>query len=77
GYLTINPFINDGFYDIKYLNKQEAVYEDEYLRHIKFKQPLTIVIEGKTNRAAIFKEGFVLNKYSDNEMDELPPDGFM
>jgi hypothetical protein len=77
GYLTINPFINEGFYDINYLNKQEAVYEDEYLRHIRFDEPLTIVIEGKTNRAAIFKEGFVLNKYSDDEMEELPPGGFM
>lgn len=77
GYLTINPFINEGFYDIDYLNNQEAIYEDKYLRHIRFKEPLTIVIEGKTNRAAIFKEGFVLHKYTDNEMDYLPPDGFM
>ncbi|MDO9261067.1 MAG: PEP/pyruvate-binding domain-containing protein [Flavobacteriaceae bacterium] len=77
GYLTINPFINEGFYDLDYLDQQTAVYEDEYVRHIQFKKPLTIVIEGKTNRAAIFKEGFVLNKYSDEEMDDLPPSGFM
>jgi hypothetical protein len=77
GYLTINPFIKEGFYDIDYLNKQEAIYEDEYLRHIKFEEPLTIVIEGKTNRAAIFKAGYVLNKHIDEEMDELPPAGFM
>ena len=77
GYLTINPFINEGFYDTNYLNNQEAVFEDEYLRHIKFNEPLTIVIEGKTNRAAIFKAGFVLNKYTDDEMDYFPPDGFM
>ena len=61
GYLTINPFINDGFFDLDYLNKQEAVYEDEYLRHICFKEPLTIIIEGKSNKAAIFKEGFQIN----------------
>jgi len=77
GYLTINPFINEGFYNIDYLNSIEAVYEDHYLRHIEFKEPLTIVIEGKSNRAAIFKEGFELNKFDDDEMDELPPEGFM
>jgi hypothetical protein len=25
GYLTLNPYINDGFYDIEYLNRQEAI----------------------------------------------------
>jgi len=30
GYMTINPFINDGFYDVEYLNGKEAVYEDEW-----------------------------------------------
>ena len=80
GYLTINPFINDGFLDINYLDKQPAVYEDAFLRHICFKEPLTVIIEGRSNKAAIFKEGY---KFVDNsnEMeiseDELPPEGFM
>ena len=80
GYLTINPFINDGFFDLEYLNKQEACCEDEYLRHICFDEPLTIVIEGKSNKAAIFKKGFKLNKNKDSledSMEDLPPDGFM
>ncbi|NCO62780.1 MAG: phosphoenolpyruvate synthase [Flavobacteriales bacterium] len=80
GYFTINPFINDGFFDLEYLNKQDACFEDDYLRHICFKEPLTIVIEGKSNKAAIFKEGFTINKNHDfieNSMTDLPPGGFM
>ncbi len=56
GYLTINPYINDGFYDIEYLMKQDAFFEDQYVRHIRFKNPLLIMIDGKTNRGVIYKE---------------------
>ncbi len=80
GYLTINPFINDGSFDVDYLNKQTAVYEDTYLRQVSFKEPLAIIIDGKNNKAAIFKEGFKLNDDPNNSEileDELPPDGFM
>ncbi len=79
GYFTINPFIQDGSFDVDYLNKHEAVFEDEYLRHIQFKQPLTVIIEGKNNKAAIFKEGysFETENSSLDSMDELPPLGFM
>ncbi len=80
GYLTINPFINDGFFDLEYLNSFEAEYENEYLRHIKFKEPLIILVDGKLNRAAIFKEGIQPVNHKDSleeSIDELPPDGFM
>jgi len=80
GYLTINPFIKDGFFDIDYLNKQKATYEDEYLRHINFKNFLTILVDGKSNKAVIYKEGFVLKENEDiieESIDLLPPDGFM
>jgi hypothetical protein len=77
GYLTINPFIDEGFFDVGYLDKQKAVYEDEYLRHIKFSKPLTIVIEGKNNKAVIFKENYKLPNTDDIEIDISPPEGFM
>ncbi len=80
GYLTINPFINDGFFDLDYLNKEEAVCESTYLRHIQFKKPLSVIIEGKTNRAVIFKEEYKPNIPQDlleSTIDDLPPDGFM
>ncbi len=80
GYLTINPFINDGYFDLNYLNNLEAEYENEYLRHIKFNNPLTILIDGKSNRAVIYKHGIEakISKDSFEEAkDELPPEGFM
>ncbi len=80
GYLTINPFINDGFFDLDYLNKQEAIYEDTYIRHIRFNQALTAIIEGKSNKAAIFKEGVVFDNdpiLDELSLEDLPPDGFM
>ncbi|MDT8414301.1 MAG: PEP/pyruvate-binding domain-containing protein [Flavobacteriaceae bacterium] len=80
GYFTINPFMDDGFLDLDYLNKQKACYEDEYLRHICFNDPLTIIIEGKSNKAAIYKSGFKMNRHPEtleNTIDDSPPEGFM
>ena len=80
GYFTINPFMDDGFFDLNYLNQQEAIYEDEYLRHIYFKEPLTIIIEGKSNKAAIYKSGIKINKHQESleeSINDLPPGGFM
>jgi hypothetical protein len=55
GYLTINPFINEGIYNVDYLNHLQAVYENRFLRHIRFMKPLKIEIDGKTNKAVIYK----------------------
>lgn len=79
GYLTINPFIKDGYFDVEYLNTQEAVFEDLYLRHIRFKEPLKVIIDGKDNKAAIFKENYTFEEHNSIEesIDELPPGGFM
>jgi DNA-binding NarL/FixJ family response regulator len=55
GYFTINPFINDGFYDVGFLNEQPAVYEDDFLRHVRFDRPFRIVIDGRKNFGVVFK----------------------
>ncbi|MFA7137599.1 MAG: PEP/pyruvate-binding domain-containing protein [Bacteroidales bacterium] len=55
GYFTINPFIKDGTYDLEYLNKMPAVYEDQYLRHVQFKTPIVVKIDGKRNLGVILK----------------------
>lgn len=57
GYFTINPFINDGYYDIEFLNSMEAVYEDDFIRHIRFSEPLLVVIDGKNRKGVIYKPG--------------------
>jgi len=57
GYFTINPFINDGYYDLEFLDSMEAAYEDDYIRHIKFPDPLLVVIDGKNRKGVIYKPG--------------------
>lgn len=55
GYFTINPFIDDGFYDLDFLSQQPAFYEDDVIRHIRFNNPLTVMIDGKKNLGVIMK----------------------
>lgn len=55
GYFTINPYINEGYYDVDFLNQQSACYENDHLRHISFEKPLKILIDGRKNRGVIFK----------------------
>ncbi len=55
GYFTINPYINEGSYDVEFLNGIKSKYEDEHLRHIKFEKPLEIMVDGKTHRGVIMK----------------------
>jgi hypothetical protein len=55
GYFTINPYVGDGLFDVAYLNKFDASYEDQYLRHIQFATPLVIKIDGKKSLGVVFK----------------------
>jgi len=55
GYFTINPFINDGFYNVDFLNSQTPLSENEFVRHIRFENPAVIMIDGKKNTGIIKK----------------------
>ena len=55
GYFTINPFINDGYYNLDFLKNQEANYESKFIRHIIFENQITIKIDGKHNKGIILK----------------------
>lgn len=55
GYFTVNPFINEGFYDTEYLNSFPSVYEDDFIRHIRFDSPLIVKIDGKQNKGVVLK----------------------
>jgi hypothetical protein len=57
GYFTINPYINEGYYDVDYLSRMNVVYEDSSIRHIRFEKPLQIMIDGKKHKGAIMKPG--------------------
>jgi hypothetical protein len=55
GYMTVNSFINEGFLDREYLKNYPAYYESSFLRHLRFKNPLNIKIDGRHNKGVIFK----------------------
>jgi CheY-like chemotaxis protein len=55
GYLTINPYIDQGFLDIEYLNSAEAQYDGELVRHVRYDESLEVVINGETRKAAVLK----------------------
>jgi len=55
GYMTINPYIKDGFLDIAYLSEQPAHTETPHLRHIRFINPIITKIDGRQNIGVIYK----------------------
>jgi CheY-like chemotaxis protein len=57
GYFTVNPYINEGFYDVEFLDRLEPVYEDEQIRHIRFEEPMDIMIDGRKHKGVIMKPG--------------------
>jgi len=57
GYFTINPYINDGYYDLDYLADLPSISGQDEVRHIRFTRDLRVEIDGKTNKGVIYKEG--------------------
>lgn len=57
GYFNINPSAGDGFIDYDFLSEAEIVFEDEFLRHVRFPQPLNVMIDGKKKLGVIMKPG--------------------
>ncbi|MCD4834823.1 MAG: phosphoenolpyruvate synthase [Bacteroidales bacterium] len=55
GYFTINPYINDGFYDLDFLEKHKPHFENQYIRHIRFDNSIQVQIDGKNKKGVILK----------------------
>ncbi len=55
GYFTINPFKDDGFWNLDFLSQSEAVYEDEFVKHIRFDSELLIKIDSKKSKGVVLK----------------------
>ncbi len=53
GYFTLNPFIEDGHYQLEFLNQQTAVFENEFIRHVRFSDELEIKLDGKHNNGVV------------------------
>jgi len=60
GYFTVNPYSNDGFYDIDFLKAQVPLYENEYISHVRFNSPLLVYIDGRKNKGVILKPDITL-----------------
>lgn len=56
GYFTINPFAeNEDFFDEAFLNDQPAVRETNYIRHVRFPEPIVIKVNGKKKLGVVMK----------------------
>ena len=56
GYFTVNPFIeNGGFFNQAFLDEHPALYETEYIRHVRFDNPFTIKVNGKKKMGVVMK----------------------
>ena len=53
GYITVNPYIEDGSLDFAKLNEMPATYESEFVRCVRFDAPLEICIDGVGNKAIV------------------------
>ena len=53
GYITVNPYMNDGSLDFDKLNSMPATYESEFVRCVRFDDPLDICIDGVGNKALV------------------------
>lgn len=64
-YMTINPFQKKGWIDYTFLEQCEVRYEDEFIRHVQFNEPIEIIIDGKESVGVITKPGQKISYKSD------------
>ncbi len=57
GYFTVNPDAGEGFVDWKWLASQPALEGYGCVRHVRFEEPLMVLMNGRTSRGMIFKPG--------------------
>ena len=53
GYFTISPYTGDGLFRQEVLDALPAVEETQYVRHVRFEQPLKIMMDGKKQTAVV------------------------
>jgi hypothetical protein len=54
-YFTVNPASGEGFLDWQWLAEQPAAEVGSFVRHLSFKEPLVIKIDGRQQRGVILK----------------------
>ena len=56
GYFTINPFTGDGIFRKELLDEMPAIEETEHVRHVRFSNPLKIMMDGKKQEGVVLFE---------------------
>ncbi|HPV56036.1 MAG TPA: PEP/pyruvate-binding domain-containing protein [Tenuifilaceae bacterium] len=54
-YLTVNPYMKDGVFNVEFLNSIQPSFETDFIRCVTFAKPLTIQVDGKNNVGIILK----------------------
>jgi CheY-like chemotaxis protein len=57
GYFTVNSVAGQGYIDWDWLAAQPAVSENRFLRHVHLDEPVDAMLDGKTRRGLILKQG--------------------
>ena len=55
GYFTVNPEVGDGLVDWKWMAGQPALEEGTFFRHIRLKEPLLVLMNGRKQEGLILK----------------------
>ena len=53
GYFTVNDFMDDGVYRQSLLNSMEAIEETEHVRHVRFRSPIVIKVDGMKQEGVV------------------------
>ncbi len=70
GYLTVNFGKGGGILDYDWLDAQPAVTETDHVRHVQFKQPLEIALDGRQGLGVVMKAGCgVVRREGSNSLD--------
>ncbi len=55
GYFTVNPELGDGIIDWDWLDRQAAAEEGDFFRHLRFEEPVAVLMNGKRQEGVILK----------------------
>jgi hypothetical protein len=55
GYFTVNPEAGDGRLDWEWLARQPAREKGTFFRHLRFKQPVEVLMNGRRQEGIIVK----------------------
>jgi CheY-like chemotaxis protein len=56
GYFTVNPETGDGFIDWDWFDARPALSQAAHVRHLRLKQPILVLMDGRRNAGLILKD---------------------